>query len=135
HDRAFLARVTQRCFWLEDRRIWTLDKGFAAFDAWSARIAADQAESLRKLDKAIERETYWFYRSITAQRTRNEGRARELAAMRERKAELLHGRRQPIALAAEAAGAAGQRVAEARGLTKSFGDRTLVKGFSTRIQR
>jgi ATP-binding cassette subfamily F protein uup len=35
-------------------------------------------ESLRRLNKAIERETYTFYRSITAQRTRNEGRARAL---------------------------------------------------------
>jgi ABC transport system ATP-binding/permease protein len=135
HDRAFLARVTQRCFWLEDRRIWALDKGFAAFDAWSARIAADQAESLRRLNKAIERETYWFYRSITAQRTRNEGRARELAAMRQEKAARMQGQRQPMVAAAEAGALSGQRVAEAKGLTKSFAGRTLIKGFSTRIQR
>jgi ATP-binding cassette subfamily F protein uup len=135
HDRAFLARVTQRCFWLEDRRIWALDKGFSAFDAWSARIAADQAESLRRLNKAIERETYWFYRSITAQRTRNEGRARELAAMRQQKAALMQGQRQPMALAAETGAASGRRVAEAKGVTKGFGGRTLVSGFSTRIQR
>jgi ABC transport system ATP-binding/permease protein len=135
HDRAFLARVTQRCFWLEDRRIWRLDKGFAAFDAWSARIAADQAESLRRLSRAIERETYTFYRSITAQRTRNEGRARQLAAMRAHKAELMFDQRRPIALAAEAGGVSGQRVADAKGLSKSFGDRTLIKGFSTRILR
>ncbi|MFI4936081.1 MAG: ABC-F family ATP-binding cassette domain-containing protein, partial [Caulobacterales bacterium] len=135
HDRAFLERVTARCFWLEDRRIWRLDRGFAAFDAWSAKIAADQAQSLRRLEKAIERETYWFYRSITAQRTRNEGRARELAAMRAQKAELLLGQRRPLALAAEAGGASGARVAEAKGLSKAFGGRTLIKNFSTRIQR
>ena len=41
-------------------------------------MEAEEAEQLRRLNKAIERETYWFYRSITAQRTRNEGRAREL---------------------------------------------------------
>ena len=135
HDRAFLERVTQRCFWLEDRRIWRLDKGFSAFDAWSEKIAADQAESLRRLNKAIERETYWFYRSITAQRTRNEGRARELQAMRQRKAELMRDQRGAVALAVEAGAASGQRVAEAKGLTKAFGDRVLIKGFSTRIQR
>ena len=135
HDRAFLERVTQRCFWLEDRRIWRLDRGFAAFDAWSAKIAADQAESLRRLEKAIERETYWFYRSITAQRTRNEGRARELAAMRKQKAELLRDQRGPLALAADAGAASGRRVVEARGLSKAYGGRTLIKGFSTRIQR
>jgi ATP-binding cassette subfamily F protein uup len=135
HDRAFLERITQRCFWLEDRRIWRLDKGFAAFDAWSAKIAADQAESMRRLGKAIERETYWFHRSITAQRTRNEGRARALAAMRAQKAEMLRDSRRPMALAAEASGTSGRRVVETKGLTKAFGRRTLVKGFSTRIQR
>jgi len=135
HDRAFLERVTQRCFWLEDRRIWRLDKGFGAFDAWSARIAADQAESLRKLSKAIERETYTFYRSITAQRTRNEGRARLLAAMRERKQALMHDQRQSLSLAAESGAVSGQRVVEAKGLGKSFGERVLISGFSTRILR
>ena len=135
HDRAFLERVTQRCFWLEDRRIWRLDKGFAAFDAWSARIAADQAESLRRLSKAIERETYTFYRSITAQRTRNEGRARALAAMRDRKAALMHDQRRAVLLTAEAGGLSGQRVVEAKGLSKAFGDHVLIKGFSTRILR
>ncbi|MDR3513238.1 MAG: ATP-binding cassette domain-containing protein [Caulobacteraceae bacterium] len=135
HDRAFLERTTQRSFWLEDRRIWRLDKGFAAFDAWSAKIAADQAESLRRLNKAIERETYWFYRSITAQRTRNEGRARELAAMRQRKRELMRDQRGSVALAVEAGAASGQRVVEAKGLSKAFGERVLLKGFSTRIQR
>jgi ATP-binding cassette subfamily F protein uup len=135
HDRAFLARVTRRCLWLEDRRIWRLDKGFDHFDAWSGKIAADQAEALRKLGKAIERETYTFYRSITAQRTRNEGRARALAAMREKKAEIIRDQRRPLGLAAEASGVPGQRVAEAKGLTKAYGARTLVKGFSTRIQR
>jgi ATP-binding cassette subfamily F protein uup len=135
HDRAFLERTTQRCFWLEDRRIWRLDKGFSAFDAWSAKIAADQAESLRRLNKAIERETYWFYRSITAQRTRNEGRARELAAMRSQKAELMRDSRQSLALAVETGGESGKRVVEAKGLSKAYGDRVLIKGFSTRIQR
>ncbi len=135
HDRAFLERVTQRCYWLEDRRIRRLDAGFAAFDAWSARIAAAEAEALRRLDKAIERESYTFYSSITARRSRNEGRAARLAAMRERKAELLQGRRRPLALAAEAGGVSGQRVAEAKGLGKAFGDRVLIRGFSTRILR
>jgi ABC transport system ATP-binding/permease protein len=135
HDRAFLERTTQRCFWLEDRRIWRLDKGFSAFQPWADKIAADQAETLRRLNKAIERETYWFYRSITAQRTRNEGRARELAAMRQKRGELLRDQARPLAMGAEAGPTSGQRVIEARGLAKSFGDRVLIKAFSTRVQR
>jgi ATP-binding cassette subfamily F protein uup len=135
HDRAFLTRVTERCFWLEDRRIWRLDAGFGAFEPWSAKIAADQAEALRRLNKQIERETYWFYRSITAQRTRNEGRARALADMRRRKAQAMAGQRQPMGLAIEAGAASGQRVIEAKAISKAFGERTLIKAFSTRILR
>jgi ATP-binding cassette subfamily F protein uup len=135
HDRAFLERVTQRCFWLEDRRVWRLDKGFAAFDAWSERIAGDQAESLRRLSQDIERETYTFYRSITARRSRNEGRARQLAAMRERKSELMRDQRRSLSLTAEAGGVSGQRVVEAKGLSKAFAGRALINGFSTRILR
>ena len=122
HDRAFLERVTQRCFWLEDRRIWRLDKGFAAFDAWSARIAADQAEdrcagSARRSSARPTPSTA----PITAQRTRNEGRARALAAMRDRKAALMHDQRCAVLLTAEAGGLSGQRVVEAKGLSKAFG--------------
>ena len=135
HDRAFLNNVTQRCFWLEDRRLWRLDKGFSAFNEWSAKIAAEQAEELRRLSKAIERETYTFYRSITAQRTRNEGRARALGAMRERKAELLRDRVGAMTIGVEAGALSGQRVLEAKQVSKAFGDRTLLKDFSTRIQR
>src|SRR5690606_25141652 len=87
HDRAFLERVTRRCYWLEGRRVRTLDKGFAAFDAWAAKVTEEEAESLRRLSKAIERETETFYRSITARRSRNEGRARQLQQMRQLRAE------------------------------------------------
>jgi ATP-binding cassette subfamily F protein uup len=135
HDRAFLRRTTKRCFWLEGRRVWRLDKGFEAFDAWSEKIAAEQAENLRRLEKAIERETYWFHRSITAQRTRNEGRARALKEMRQRKAVLMGDLNRPMTMAIEAGQSSGVRVIEARNLTKAYGMRTLIKRFSTRILR
>ncbi|HEY3889379.1 MAG TPA: ABC-F family ATP-binding cassette domain-containing protein, partial [Caulobacteraceae bacterium] len=135
HDRAFLRRTTKRCFWLEGRRIWRLDRGFEAFDAWSEKIAAEQSENLRRLEKAIERETYWFHRSITAQRTRNEGRARALNEMRQRKAVLMGDANRAMAMIIEAGQSSGVRVIEARNLTKAYGQRTLIKRLSTRIIR
>jgi ABC transport system ATP-binding/permease protein len=135
HDRAFLDRTTQRCFWLEDRRVWRLDQGFAAFDPWADKIAADRTEELRRLNKAIERETYWFHRSITAQRTRNEGRARALQAMRAKKTEMLRETKGKANITIEAGSESGRRVAEARGVSKSYAGKVLFKGFSTRIQR
>jgi ATP-binding cassette subfamily F protein uup len=135
HDRAFLRRTTERCFWLEGRRVWRLDKGFADFEPWAEKISAEQAENLRRLEKAIERETYWFHRSITAQRTRNEGRARALAEMRQRKAVLMGDASRAMAMTIEAGQTSGVRVIEARNLAKSYGERTLIRRFSTRILR
>ena len=135
HDRAFLERITGRCFWLAHRRVRTLDKGFSAFEAWSEKMEAEEAESFRRLEKAIERETYTFYRSITAQRTRNEGRARALEEMRQQKAAILKDTTRPMELVMDAGGTSGKRVAEAKGVSKRFGDKVLVEGFSTRIVR
>ncbi len=135
HDRAFLERVTRRCYWLAHRRIRQLDKGFAAFDAWAEKAEAEEAERLRRLDKAIERETYWFYRSITAQRTRNEGRARALDQMRQERAHLLRDKTSELELAVDSGGMSGRLVAELKGVSKRYGDKVLLKSFSARVLR
>ncbi|MDB5438632.1 MAG: transporter, ATP-binding protein [Caulobacteraceae bacterium] len=135
HDRAFLERVTRTCFWLEHRKIRRLDEGFAAFDAWSRKLSEEEAENYRRLTKAIERETYTFYRSITAQRTRNEGRARLLNQMRAERALRKADQVRSLDLTMETSAGGGKLVAEVKGISKAFGERTLLKGFTTRILR
>jgi ATP-binding cassette subfamily F protein uup len=135
HDRTFLRNVSRRTFWLDGRRVMRLDKGFAAFDARADKISAEREEELRRLNKAIERESYWFQRSIVAQRHRNEGRAAALAALRATKARAMADLTRPAALTIEAGEASGRRVIEARNLAKRFGERTLIRRFSTRILR
>jgi ATP-binding cassette subfamily F protein uup len=135
HDRAFLARVTQRCFWLEDRKVRRLDAGFADFDAWADKVMAAEAEAARRLDKAIEREAYWMSHGVSGRRARNEGRRRRLVALRGEKAERLRLARGELAIGAAVADPSGRLVIEAKGLSKAYGDRPLLQGFSTRIMR
>jgi len=135
HDRAFLERVTGRSFWLEYRQVRRLDKGFAAFDDWAAKIEAQEAEEARRLDRAIEREQHWLARGVTARRARNEGRRRRLMSMRQDKADRLKEMRGGLNLGIANSGLSGKRVAEAKGIGKAFGAKTLLKGFSTRILR
>ena len=135
HDRAFLNRVTDACHWLEGRRVRTLDKGFDAFDDWAAKVMEEEAESLRRLTKKIEAETYTFYRSITAQRTRNEGRARALQAMRADRAERVRDLPRELNLGVDSGALSGKLVAEVKGVSKGFGERTVIKPFTTRILR
>ncbi|GAA0643789.1 ABC-F family ATP-binding cassette domain-containing protein [Brevundimonas lenta] len=135
HDRAFLNRTTQAVHWLEGRRVRTLNKGFAAFDEWADKVMEEEVESLRRLTKKIEAETYTFYRSITAQRTRNEGRARALQAMRADRAERVRDLPRELNLGVDSGALSGKLVAELKGVTKSFGDRTVIKPFTTRVIR
>jgi ATP-binding cassette subfamily F protein uup len=135
HDRAFLERVTQRCFWLENCRVRRLDKGFADFDAWSEGLLAQEAEEARRLDKQLEREEHWLRRGVTARRARNEGRRRKLLALREEKRQRMRQVQGPAAMAVDVGGASGQRVIEAKGLSKRFGERILLSNFSTRVAR
>ncbi|MDB5448716.1 MAG: transporter, ATP-binding protein [Phenylobacterium sp.] len=135
HDRAFLERVTRRSFWLEHRQVRRLDEGFASFETWAEKVEAQEVEEARRLDKALEREQHWMARGVTARRARNEGRRRRLVAMREAKVERLKDSRGQLNMGIASSGVSGQRVVEAKGISKAFGDRILLNSFSTRILR
>ncbi|NWE54356.1 ABC-F family ATP-binding cassette domain-containing protein [Brevundimonas sp. P7753] len=135
HDRAFLNKVTNTVHWLENRRVRTLNKGFNAFDEWSTKVMEEEAESLRRLSKTIERETATFYSSITARRSRNEGRARSLQALRSEHAERAKDQPRELYLGVDSGVTSGKLVADLKGVSKVFGDRTIFKPFTTRIIR
>ncbi|HEY2112544.1 MAG TPA: ATP-binding cassette domain-containing protein [Dongiaceae bacterium] len=134
HDRAFLTRLSTRVLWLERGQLHELDAGFARFEAWSQELIEREEREAQRLEKRIATEQYWYLRGVTARRSRNEGRRRRLQALRaERASRILRPGR--AKLAAEAAPAGGQLVIEAVDLAKSFGERLLLKDFSTRIMR
>jgi ATP-binding cassette subfamily F protein uup len=135
HDRAFLERVTKRCFWLEFRQVKRLDKGFAHFDEWTEKIEAQEAEEARRADKLLQREQAWMSRGVQGRRARNEGRRRRLETLRLAKAERLGDVRGSLNIGISSSGMSGQRVAEAKAISKAFGDRVILKNFSTRILR
>ncbi len=135
HDRAFLERVTKRSFWLEYRQVRRLDQGFAHFDEWAEKIANQEAEEARRLDRFIQREAHWMARGVTARRARNEGRKRRLESLRQEKADRLKDTRKDLNMGIASSGVSGKRVVEAKGVCKAFGARVLLKDFSTRILR
>ena len=134
HDRAFLKRLATRVLWLDRGRLHELDDGFAKFEDWSKELIEREEREAARLDKRIATENYWYLRGVTARRSRNEGRRRRLQALRAERARriLRPGRAN---LASEAAPGGGQLVIEARNIAKKFGERVLLRDFSTRIMR
>ena len=139
HDRAFLRRLTQRLLWLDRGRMFERDGGFDGFEDWSQQIMEQEAAEYRRLEKRIEQEEYWLARGVTARRSRNEGRRRNLFALRRQKAESLktRGRAKLQVTEAELGGRlAIEAIDIAKHFTQADGSKiAVVDGFSTRILR
>ena len=134
HDRAFLRALTRTTLWIDRGELRRRDAGFEGFEDWRETIWAEEDEARHKLDRKIKHEAKWAVEGISARRKRNMGRVRALQHLRaDRKAQI---RRQgTAAFALDAGPLSGKKVIEARGLTKTYGNTTIVKGFDLRVLR
>ncbi len=134
HDRTFLSKLTRATLWVDRGVVRRSPEGFAGFEAWRDKLLEEEAQQQHKLDRLIKEEARWAVEGISARRTRNQGRLRRLAQLRdERRAQIrVQG---TAAMALEGAGPTGKRVIEAEGLAKRFDARTILEGFSLRIAR
>ena len=134
HDRRFLTNLARAVLWLDRGIVRRLDRGYAEFETWSNDILEREATERHKLDRLIERETEWAGKSIRARRTRNEGRLRALGELRKQRRQQIG----PVGRAVIETGSAEQSGAlaiTAHNISKSWGDKTVVREFSTRIFR
>ncbi|SJZ82455.1 ABC-F family ATP-binding cassette domain-containing protein [Consotaella salsifontis] len=134
HDRRFLQNTTRATVWLDRGTARRLEEGFASFEGWRDKVLEEEERNLQKLDRKIVREEHWLRYGVTARRTRNERRLAQLHAMR---AERKNTRRAvgTVEMTMGETAQSGKLVIEAKGIAKSYGERTLVRDFSTRILR
>jgi ATP-binding cassette subfamily F protein uup len=136
HDRRFLETLSEATVWLDRGRTRRLDRSFGHFEEWRDQVLEEEEIAAHKLDRKIEDEQHWLRYGVTARRKRNVRRLGELNAMRsERKA--LRGKRPvgDVRLVAQEARLSGKLVIEAEKISKSFGERTIVRDLSIRIER
>jgi ABC transport system ATP-binding/permease protein len=134
HDRRFLANMSQATIWLDRGQTRRLEKGFAAFEDWRDTILEAEEHEQHKLERKIAAEEHWIRYGVTARRKRNMRRVAELNALRERR----RGHRraqQSVALTAGEAEQSGVLVIEAKNISKAYGERAIVRDFSTIIER
>ncbi len=134
HDRRFLRSLATR--------IVEIDRG--QLSSWPGdwdnyvrrreeRLNAEAQENAR-FDKMLAQEEIWIRQGIKARRTRDEGRVRRLKAMREERVQRrdLSGN---VRMETAQAGASGKKVIEAKDVSFAYGERVLLKHFSTTILR
>jgi len=134
HDRAFLRALTRATLWIDRGRVRRQERGFEAFEAWRDKTWEEEDLARHKLDRKIKAEARWAVEGISARRTRNMGRVRALQEMRADRAAQIR-RQGAAAMALDAGPKSGKRVIEARGISKGYDGRAILRDFSVRINR
>ncbi|MGE5026932.1 MAG: ATP-binding cassette domain-containing protein, partial [Betaproteobacteria bacterium] len=134
HDRRFLDNVATRIIELDRGQLASFPGNFSTFQRRKQELLAAEAVQNEKFDKFLAQEEVWIRKGIEARRTRNEGRVRRLEQLRrEHQARIEQMGKARIAL--DAGERSGKLVAELEHVSKSFGDKVVIRDFSTRIMR
>jgi len=134
HDRRFLDNVATRIIELDRGKLATFAGKFTDYQIKKAEMLEIEAIHNQKFDKVLAQEEVWIRKGIQARRTRNEGRVRNLEALRLERA----ARREKIGKAninVDVGERSGKLVAELEHVSKSYGDKIIIDDFSCRIMR
>ncbi len=134
HDRAFLQKLATRIVDLDRGNLVSWPGNYQDYLRRKAASLEDEANQNSEFDKKLAKEEVWVRQGIKARRTRNEGRVRALKRLRAERAERrnLQG---TTKLNLSKGEASGKKVIEAVDVSFSYEDKTIIKNFSTLIQR
>jgi ATP-binding cassette subfamily F protein uup len=134
HDRAFLDRVATRIVELDRGRLFSYPGNFTRFQVLKQEQLAQEAVISAKADKLLAQEEVWVRKGVEARRTRSQSRIVRLEQLRARRA----ARRDAlgrVTMDIATGQPTGKIVAELTDVSKSFGDRVVVRDFTATILR
>ncbi|HEV7338920.1 MAG TPA: ATP-binding cassette domain-containing protein [Bosea sp. (in: a-proteobacteria)] len=134
HDRRFLTSLSRATIWLDRGVTRRVERGFGEFEAWRDEVLAQEELDRHKLDRKIAREEDWLRYGVSARRTRNQRRLGELHSLRDQRRTARHAVGS-VRLEASEAQASGKLVIEAINVSKTYGDKPIVRDFSIRVAR
>ena len=134
HDRRLLESLSRGIVWLDRGAARRLDRGFGHFEAWRDETLEQEARERHKLDRKLVMEEDWLRYGVTARRKRNVRRLGDLHELRARTKQL-RGPAGGPKLAASEGEMSGRMVVVADGVDKSFGEKPIVSGLTTRVLR
>ncbi len=134
HDRRFLDKLATRITELDRGKLTDFVGNFSQYQVKKEEFLAVEETHAAKFDKVLAQEEVWIRQGIKARRTRNEGRVRRLEALRLERA-ARRERQGNVKLHLDAGERSGKLVAELENVSKSYGEKTFIKNFSTHILR
>jgi ATP-binding cassette subfamily F protein uup len=134
HDRRFLTNLSRTTVWLDRGETRRSERGFAHFEEWRDEVLENEEREQHKLERKIAAEEHWIRYGVTARRKRNMRRVAELNALRERRKGMRRSQGS-VDITASEAERSGALVIEAKHMSKAYGERDIVRDYSTMIVR
>ncbi|WP_174278569.1 ABC-F family ATP-binding cassette domain-containing protein [Sphingomonas bacterium] len=134
HDRAFLTRLTRQTLWLDRGALRRAEVGFGGFEAWTEQVYAEEQRNAERLDAKLKLEEHWLQRGVTGRRRRNQGRLAKLKDMRAERAAMM-GPQGAANLAIGSDDVRTRTVIDAKGVSKAYGGRAIIKDLNLRVTR
>lgn len=139
HDRAFVNKLSTRIIELDRGQLTSYDVtqgegGYARYQELKELQLLAEEKNNANFDKKLAQEEVWIRQGIKARRTRNEGRVRDLKALREERSQ----RREQVGNVNITMGQgekSGKLVCKVKNLHLQYDDHVLVDNFSTSIMR
>ena len=126
HDRYFLDRVTNRILEIDRGDLYAYSGNYSYYLEKKALAEESAASTQRKHQGVLRRELEWLSRGPKARSTKQKARIDRVHEMRDREFKQANGK-VDIATAGRRI---GKKVIEITNVSKSFGDRVLIKDFT-----
>ena len=131
HDRYFLERIVTKMVDVEGGKLYTYQGNYDKYlERKAARLESEKA-SERKRQAILRREYQWVMQGPTARGTKSRERLERYEAL---KAQTGPAEKSTLELSAHAS-RLGKKTVELAGVTKTFGDRTVVRDFDCMLLR
>ncbi|MDF1642953.1 MAG: ATP-binding cassette domain-containing protein [Pseudomonadales bacterium] len=134
HDRAFLQNVATRIVDIDRGQLRSWPGDYAKFLENREKALEEEDRQNALFDKKLAQEEVWIRQGIKARRTRNEGRVRNLEALRKERSQRRNQTGQ-TRMESHADSASGKIVIEAESINYRIGGKTIAKDFSTVLMR
>jgi ATP-binding cassette subfamily F protein uup len=134
HDRAFLDAVATRIVELDRGKLLSYPGNFATYVTSKAEQLAQEAVINAKADKLLAQEEVWIRKGVEARRTRAQARIERLSKLRAEHA----ARRTAVGsvkMDVVSGDKSGKLVSELTHVSKTFGERIIVRDFTATILR
>ena len=134
HDRSFLDNVATRIVELDRGKLLSYPGNFAAYLVQKEEQLAQEAVINARADKLLAQEEVWIRKGVEARRTRATARIvrlENLRATREARREVVGS----VNMDVNSGASSGKLVAELTHVSKTFGDKPIVRDFSATILR